>query len=110
MKMWTRSAQRRAWQLATLLGLLMLVLAGCKVPGLTSALKPSPKSASSATAEPLNTIDGNTFLTPRQMREAYGVESLYEKGYTGKGQTIVVIDSFGSPTLQQDMDLFDRQY
>ncbi len=110
MKIATRSVRRRTWQIATLLGLLMLVLAGCKAPGLTSGTNSSPKPASSATTEPLNTVNGNTFLTPRQMREAYGVQSLYEKGFTGKGQTVVVIESFGSPTLQQDMDLFDRQY
>jgi subtilase family serine protease len=44
------------------------------------------------------------------MRDAYGVTSLYNKGDTGKGQTVVVIDSFGSPMLQQDMDAFDQQY
>ncbi|HEV8193477.1 MAG TPA: S53 family peptidase [Ktedonobacterales bacterium] len=106
MKMATRTTQRRVWHIAALLGLLVLILAGCKAPGLTPVSSP----ASSATTEPLNTIGGNTFLTPRQLREAYGVESLYEQGFTGKGQTVVVIDSFGSPTLQQDMDLFDRQY
>src|SRR6185312_12194022 len=109
MKMATRSAQWRAWQIAAFVGLLALVLAGCRVSVSTPA-SPSPKAASSATTEPLNTIGGNTYLTPRQMREAYGVESLYEQGFTGKGQTVVVIDSFGSPTLQSDMDLFDKQY
>src|SRR6266852_2761908 len=48
--------------------------------------------------------------TPRSMRVAYGVESLMQRGFTGKGQTVVDIVSFGSPTLQQDMDVFDRQF
>jgi subtilase family serine protease len=48
--------------------------------------------------------------TPRSMRVAYGVESLMQRGFTGKGQTIVDIVSFGSPTLQADMDVFDRQF
>jgi subtilase family serine protease len=48
--------------------------------------------------------------SPQQLRDAYGVTPLYNKGYTGKGQTIAVIDSFGSPTLQQDMDTFCSQY
>src|SRR5579863_436981 len=48
--------------------------------------------------------------TPRSLRVAYGVESLMQRGYTGRGQTIVDIVSFGSPTLQQDMDIFDRQF
>lgn len=41
---------------------------------------------------------------------AYGVESLMQRGFTGKGQTVVDIVSFGSPTLQQDMEVFDRQF
>jgi subtilase family serine protease len=48
--------------------------------------------------------------TPLSMRTAYGIEPLIQKGYTGKGQTIVDIVSFGSPTLQQDVDVFSRQF
>ncbi len=48
--------------------------------------------------------------TPHSLRVAYGVESLVEHGFTGKGQTIIDIDSFGSPTLQQDVDVFDKTF
>jgi subtilase family serine protease len=48
--------------------------------------------------------------TPHSLRIAYGVESLVEHGFTGKGQTIIDIESFGSPTLQKDVDVFDRQF
>src|SRR5713101_2222504 len=48
--------------------------------------------------------------TPHALRVAYGLEALIEQGFTGKGQTVVDIVSFGSPTLQQDMDVFDRQF
>src|SRR5450759_872296 len=48
--------------------------------------------------------------TPHQFRVVYGAEALTEKGFTGKGQTVVDIVSFGSPTLQQDMDAFDQQF
>jgi len=44
------------------------------------------------------------------MRVAYGIESLIEHGFTGKGQTVVDIVSFGSPTLQQDIDAYDQQF
>jgi subtilase family serine protease len=44
------------------------------------------------------------------MRTAYGLLPLLQKGSTGQGQTIVDIVSFGSPTLQQDIDTFDRQF
>ena len=49
-------------------------------------------------------------FTPQQFRDAYGVTPLLNEGYTGKGQTVVVIDSYGSPTLQSDIDTFDQQY
>jgi subtilase family serine protease len=44
------------------------------------------------------------------MQTAYGVAPLIAKGDTGKGQTIIDIVSFGSPTLQQDIDTFDQQF
>jgi len=44
------------------------------------------------------------------MQVAYGVESLIARGFTGKGQTVIDIVSFGSPTLQADMDVFDKQF
>ena len=51
-----------------------------------------------------------TAYTPQQIRDAYGITSLYNKGYRGQGQTVVIIDSYGSPTLQQDLAVFDKQY
>jgi subtilase family serine protease len=48
--------------------------------------------------------------TPQQMREAYGVTPLIAQGHDGTGQTVVVIESFGSPTLQQDMNTFCTRY
>jgi len=44
------------------------------------------------------------------LRVAYGIEALTEQGFTGKGQTVIDIVSFGNPTLQQDMNMFDRQF
>lgn len=49
-------------------------------------------------------------VTPHALRVAYGIEPLLEKGYTGKGQTVIDIVSFGSPTLQQDVNAFDNYY
>lgn len=49
-------------------------------------------------------------FAPRPFRLAYGVEALSQKGYTGKGQTIIDIVSFGSPTLKQDMAVYDKQF
>src|SRR3954454_12296455 len=34
--------------------------------------------------------------SPAQIRKAYGVSALINSGFTGSGETIVIIDSFGS--------------
>jgi len=49
-----------------------------------------------------------TCFTPAQVRAAYGVDQLAAQGIDGTGQSVVVIVSFGSPTVQQDVAAFDR--
>ncbi len=44
---------------------------------------------------------------PDQIRTAYRVKQLINGGTNGKGQTIVIIDAFGSPTITQDLQTFD---
>jgi subtilase family serine protease len=48
--------------------------------------------------------------SPQEIWNAYGVTSLIDAGYTGVGQTIVIIDSFGSPTIASDLHTFDVGY
>ncbi len=72
--------------------------------GLTPVADTSPLDC------PADITDNPNCQTPRSLRMAYGVESLMQRGYTGKGQTVVDIVSFGSPTLQQDMDIFDQKF
>jgi subtilase family serine protease len=47
---------------------------------------------------------------PIQIEEAYGTPKLYAKGIEGQGQTIVIVDSFGSPTIASDLAVFDQAY
>ena len=35
---------------------------------------------------------------------------MYARGITGKGATIVIVDSFGSPTIKIDLGVFDRPF
>jgi subtilase family serine protease len=49
-------------------------------------------------------------LTPRQIRAAYDLGPLYKEGITGKGQTIVIVDPFGSPTIARDLARFDKRF
>src|SRR5579875_452762 len=46
----------------------------------------------------------------KQMQRAYDLPALFKKGVKGKGQTIVIVDSFGSPTVKHDLNVYDRAY
>lgn len=48
--------------------------------------------------------------SPLQYRQAYDLNPLYRAGITGKGRTIVIVDSFGSPTIQHDLDVYSAQW
>jgi len=48
--------------------------------------------------------------TPLQIRQAYDLPGLYAEGITGKGTTIVIVDSFGSPTIRHDLSVFDSTF
>jgi subtilase family serine protease len=45
---------------------------------------------------------------PAQIQQAYNLPQLYRQGITGRGQTIIIVDSFGSPTVQRDLARFDK--
>ena len=47
---------------------------------------------------------------PPDIRNQYDFNRLYTTGTTGAGQTIVIFDSFGSPTIAQDLATFDSAY
>ena len=53
---------------------------------------------------------GYPCYTPQDLQTAYDVNPLLSKGFTGKGQTIVIIDSYGSPTALADLKHFDADY
>ena len=46
---------------------------------------------------------------PAQIQQAYDLPTLYSRGITGKGATIVVVDPYGSPTIAGDLRTFDRE-
>ena len=46
---------------------------------------------------------------PKQIQRAYDLPALFRKGVDGKGQTIVIVDSFGSPTVRHDLSVFDAK-
>src|SRR5580658_1603743 len=48
--------------------------------------------------------------SPQEIRTAYGMNGLINSGMVGAGQTIVIIDSYGSPTIAADLAAFDAGY
>jgi subtilase family serine protease len=53
---------------------------------------------------------GISCYTPLQYHKAYDLNPLYNRGITGAGRTIVIVDSFGSPTIASDVATFDAQF
>jgi subtilase family serine protease len=53
---------------------------------------------------------GRTCFTPQAIQSAYNVGPLYAGGWTGKGVTIAVVDSFGSDTIAHDLHVFDQAF
>jgi subtilase family serine protease len=51
-------------------------------------------------------------LSPQQLRAAYQLPSVPTSAgpLTGAGQTIVIVDSFGSPTIAKDLQTFDHYF
>jgi len=49
-------------------------------------------------------------LSPADVQTAYGLTGLLNAGYTGVGETIVIIDAYGSPTIHADLKTFDAAY
>jgi subtilase family serine protease len=53
---------------------------------------------------------GITCYVPAQMQRAYNLGPLLRRGITGKGRTIAIVDSFGSPTIKSDLAFFDKTF
>ena len=47
---------------------------------------------------------------PAQLQRAYNLPALLNRGINGAGQTIVIVDSFGSPTVRHDLAVFDQAF
>lgn len=51
---------------------------------------------------------GLACYSPLQVERAYDLLPLYARGLDGRGTTIVIVDSYGSPTLRHDLQVFDK--
>ena len=74
-----------------------------------------PRAGTFARATPPTTADCKAQLhfacyQPGQIQQAYGLPKLYSQGINGAGQTIVIVDAYGSPTIRKDLATFDRGF
>jgi subtilase family serine protease len=53
---------------------------------------------------------GISCYQPAQLQQAYNLQPLFDKGLTGAGSTIVIVDAFGSPTIAADLQHFDQTF
>jgi subtilase family serine protease len=84
------------------------------VPLLTEAPdSPADSTATSPACEsppPVHTSALFHCYTPAQIDAAYGVDTVHEAGLTGAGETIVIVDSYGSPTALSDLQMFSNTF
>lgn len=100
----------------------MLPVGGANAPHVLAHLgtRPVPASAghilnANALPAPVPTTQcvaqlGYACYSPNQYRTAYDLNGLYARGITGAGRTVIIVDPYGSPTLQHDFDVFNAQW
>ena len=106
------------------------VLIGAAMPagtaagaGLVPLLQEAPDTAgqpaggSAACTAPTPDPSGSTksyafyhCYTPQDIAAAYGVDKVHATGNMGQGQTIVLVDAYGSPTASQDLTKFYQTF
>ena len=70
-----------------------------------------PHVSQQAVADPSGCVSGVIHCyTPDDIYGAYGVDAVHDAGWTGAGQTIVIVDSYGSPTAASDLHAFDQAF
>lgn len=67
----------------------------------TSATPPTQAQCASA---------GRRCFTPQGVRAAYDVGPLHAAGLDGRGQTIAIVDAYGSDTMAHDLHVFDSAF
>ena len=81
----------------------------------TVLIHPDVQHAGHGSKQPPTTADCEAAFQvacyePAQIQQAYNLPVLYGKGVDGRGATIVIVDSFGSPTIRNDLTTFDQTF
>jgi subtilase family serine protease len=89
--------------------------AGSAAPQATVIIHPGVQYVGQSSRQPPTTADCEASFRvacyqPAQIQQAYNLPALYNQAVTGSGATIVIVDSFGSPTIANDLAVFDQQF
>jgi subtilase family serine protease len=79
------------------------------VPFATGHILAAGKMAQPPTTEECEEDFGIACYQAFQLQKAYDLAPLFSRGIEGKGQTIVIVDAFGSPSIASDLQTFDSQ-
>lgn len=87
--------------------------------GIDQYSEPQPMIQSTATAVtnnetlvPSSTSGANGFFAGNNsadIQHAYNFDPVYQSGLDGSGQTIAIVDAYGSPTIQSDLQTYQQQ-
>jgi subtilase family serine protease len=79
------------------------------VPFSTGHIVAAGHLAQAPTTAQCETDYGIACYQPFQLQKAYNLAPLFSKGVEGQGETIVIVDAFGSPSIASDLQTFDSQ-
>ncbi|HEY2703368.1 MAG TPA: S53 family peptidase [Candidatus Dormibacteraeota bacterium] len=79
------------------------------VPAVAGQVLPATLAAPPDTAQ-CRTLLRVACYQPAQMRRAYHLDPLLERGLDGHGRTIAIVDAFGAPDLAGDLHRFDAAF
>ena len=85
----------------------MTPASGIGAPGLYRSIGQPLAGASGAVLFGCQTSDPVVCYGPDQIRAAYGIQPLLDRGLDGSGKTIAIVEAYGSPTIQSDLATFD---
>jgi len=87
----------------------VLVPRALQAPDRPAARSAAGDACTAPTPDPSGIVKTYAWIhcyTPAQIAAAYGVDALHAAGNLGAGQTIVLLDAYGSPTARQDLQKF----
>jgi subtilase family serine protease len=95
-----------------------LTIGGATAPVAATAVEPVPLAHLASNVSfltPPTTADceaqiGIACYAPFQFQKAYHLAPLYAKGLNGKGETIVIVDSYGFSGIGQELKTFDKSF